>query len=153
MPAIKPGSRRAKRFEMLREDGFLFNEARELSKIPLRTAAIRAARADRKSFLHRFIARAERKGWGPGKQKTEYRAALRRKYRRMDWVVQEGDRRGDPLVWAMYRWYERDFPVDPNSDYGKLQAAKKRAWKRGRAVKLTEWLELKDRKTRKAVKK
>jgi len=110
-------TRRWRRYQLLKADGFLPFECRVLSKLPKATPALKAMRQDRRATRGRFDRKAVRLGYSDWKYEGEYRKLLKRKYKRNGWNVkrgpkgrQKGPAKGRPSAWKMYRDFEKRYP-------------------------------------------
>ena len=115
------GKQRQRRYDLLRAEHFTPLEARELSKLPRNTPALRALRADRRDRRARFEKIAERKlqrgEWSRQDIPRKWLRNLERMYSRNHWRVQYGPTgkqqpmpRHSPNPWAMYRVYDHFLP-------------------------------------------
>lgn len=110
--------RRLERYQLLRAEHFTPLEARELSKLPRNTPALRMLRVDRVARWERFQkianAKMDRGKWRTKDVPKKWLANLARVYRARRWRVQSGPVggqqkmvKGAPNPWAMYRMYEQ----------------------------------------------
>jgi hypothetical protein len=101
---------RAKRREILRQNGFLPIEQWTLSKVPLNVPYLKMLRKDRNREYRQSIDQET--------SKQRYVNAIALKYVAMGWH-QEGTRFTDTDVWKMLRWYEAEWrkTADPNDPY------------------------------------
>ncbi len=98
--------RRQHRYELLREDGFLPTEARNLSQIPLKNPGIKLARKQRRVFLEKVKKEAARKDWSNTKFQQKYVERVRNAYKKNHWY----DLKGEFSPFAMFRDSERQAP-------------------------------------------
>jgi len=112
---------RAARVDLLRSEHFSPLEARELSKLPRNTPALKAMRADRIARYDRFLRLVERKiakgKWEPTDVQGKWVNNLARMYHKNNLRVQYGPTgkqqrmiKGAPNVWALYRRYVKITP-------------------------------------------
>jgi len=117
--------RRQARYGILLSERFTPLEARELSKLPANTPALKLLRADRRARWERFEKIAARKldrgQWRERDLHAKWLGNLARLYYKRRWRVQSGPEgrqpkmpKGAPNPWAMYRDYER---LAPGKDY------------------------------------
>jgi hypothetical protein len=106
---------RQKRYEMLRNKGFLPFEARALSRVPKKVPYIKSVIGERTKFRNR----GEKEGWS----KLKYEQEVRALYKKKGWTVG-----GANSPWAMVKDYETKYK-DKHPEYTSPWVKKQKQWK------------------------
>jgi hypothetical protein len=134
MAKYKP--RRQSHYLALREEHFTVKEAREFSRLPRSTPALRALREDRKARWDKFAKMAdgkiERGRWRRKDVPKKWKESLLKLYRKNRWLVKEGAKgkqqklggKNAPNPWAEYRKYEKVWPGKNYTSPWELKAIK-----------------------------
>lgn len=138
--------RRAKRIQLLKNEGFLSGEAVQLSKLPVKTSALQAVRKARSIRFATFYKRAASQGWSKPKTDARYKKHILNVYRRHSWVVKGRVGHGKLNVWAMYRAYEKQNPAETKEDREYRKLARKMRRKKGQHVNLKHIVEFRNKK-------